>query len=347
MTDRWAPTDRWKVIGMNGSPYSVKMRAIMRYRRLPFDWEQRLPQMTPDEWSVRPLVIPIVVSPDGAQRVDSTPIALELDDMLGDGREILPPDPAMRFLTLLIEDFADEWMTKPMFWYRWARQADIDHAARWLTADRMPFASAEERAARAHEIEERQIGRMPLVGCTPENAPVIESSYRETLAALNAAVGDRGFLFGSRPSLADFGLFGMMMQLGTDPTPAAIMQSDAPEVPPWMRRLDDASGILGSWEPETFASSTIADLLKVIGTVYLPFLDANEKAVETGSETVEVVLNGHTYRQAPFKYQVKCLNGLRQAFAALPAEDRKSVEKRLVENGADIRPLAGERPILS
>jgi len=109
---------RWKVVGMNGSPYSVKMRAILRYRRIPFDWDQRSPQMTPNEWTVRPLVIPIVVSPDGQQRVDSTPIALDLDATLQDGREILPPDPAMRFIALLLEDFADEWMTKPMFWYR-------------------------------------------------------------------------------------------------------------------------------------------------------------------------------------------------------------------------------------
>lgn len=335
------PADRWNVIGMIGSPYSVKMRAIMRYRRLPFDWEMRLPQLTPDEWTIRPLVIPIVVSPDGQQRVDTTPIALDFDRDLQDGREILPPAPAMRFITLLIEDFADEWMTKPMFWFRWARQADIDHAARWLTSDMFPTAGADERRERSAVIRERQISRMPLVGCTPENAPVIEQSYRDTLAALNAAVGDRAFLFGSRPSLADFGLYGMMMQLGTDPTPAAIMRDEAQDVADWLRRMDDTSGISGDWDPATLDSPAVAAMLKVISAVYLPFLAANAAALENGDDAFTVKLMGLPYSQAPFKYQAKCLRLLNEAFAALPGDAQMKVRRLLGDAGGDAGVFGG------
>jgi len=198
----------------------------------------------------------------------------------------------------------------------------------------MPAASAADRAAREVDIRERQIGRMPLVGCTPENAPLIEQSYRDTLMALDAAVGDRPFLFGSRPSLADFGLYGMMMQLGTDPTPADLMREEAPNVPPWLRRLDDASGVAGEWDAGTLGSAPVRDLLRVVAQVYLPFLAANAAALADDAETVEVSLQGHAYRQAPFKYQAKCLAALQAGYADLPVDARETVAGLIADEAA-------------
>ena len=62
---------------------------------------------------------------------------------------------------------------------------------------------------------------MPLVGCTPQNKPIIQRSFHELLAILDTFATRDEFLFGSRPSLADFGLFGQLKTLASDHTPHA------------------------------------------------------------------------------------------------------------------------------
>jgi hypothetical protein len=48
---------------------------------------------------------------------------------------------------------------------------------------------------------------------------------------------------------------------------------------------------------------------------------------------VVVTLTGQRYAQAPFRYQVKCYDGLRKKFAALPPDARKRLEPMLTESG--------------
>ena len=322
----------YRLIGSNGSPYSRKLRAILRYRRLPFVWELRTDRNRGEFSDVRPPLIPILQYPeDGSFHVDTTPIARGLEARHPGRRSIVPADPAHAFLSDLVEDMADEWLTKAMFHYRWARDADVHYASFWIADDFYPDRSGPaERQAAARSFAERQIARMPLVGCTPENAPLIEESYRRILAALEPRVGVYRFLFGTRPALADFGLFGQLAVLATDPTPLAIMRAEAQRTESWVRQLDDASGVEGEWlgagEPLPGAA---LDLVRFCGEVYLPFLAANAAAAARGEPEFAIELRGRPYRQAVFRYQVKCLDELRKRLSALEGEARGRVREAL------------------
>ncbi len=334
-------TDRYRLIGAIASPYSVKMRAIMRYRRLPFDWVLRTPELRAETAQVKPPLIPILRFPeDGSYHVDSTPLALALEARHPDARSIVPDDPGHAFLSYLLEDMADEWGTKIMFHYRWQAEADQAFCSRWIAREFMGPADDETLAQAAETFRARQIGRMPLVGCTPENAPLIEETYARVLAAFEGHVGARAFLFGGRPALADFGWFGQLYQCAIDPTPKAIMRESAPRTYHWLQRLDDASGVAGEWlAPEAPLPAAIGALLELAGEVYLPFLLANARALDAGDDAFETELLGRPYRQGVFKYQAKCLASLRTGFAALDAGARGRITGALDQAGC-LAPLS-------
>jgi glutathione S-transferase len=323
----------YTIYGALGSPYSMKMRAVLRYRRLPHIWVHGPEAMGIAGSKVKAPVIPVIEYPDGSFHNDSTPLIHDLEARHA-GRSIVPPDPARAFLAALTEDFADEWMTKAMFGYRWLADVDQIQMSRWLAFDQMKGGGLARSQQAAEMFRARQVGRMAIVGCTEANFPLIEASTRAVMAALEDHVTDRHCLFGTRPSLAEFGLYGQVSQLGVDPTPEAMLRRDYPYTLRWLLHIDDMSGIDGEWDaPDAPLSPVVGKLLTVIGDLYFPFLVANAAALAAGADTFAFTAMGHRYSQGTFKYQAKCLAELRARFAALPADARATLEPLLGEAG--------------
>ncbi|RZV32050.1 MAG: glutathione S-transferase, partial [Sphingomonadaceae bacterium] len=238
-------------------------------------------------------------------------------------RGIVPPDPAVAFLAHLIEDFADEWLTKAMFGWRWLAEVDQVQMSRWLAFDRMHGGGIDASQSAADKFRARQVGRMALVGCTKENFPLIEASTHVVLQSLEAHVTESFFLYGSRPSLAEFGLFGQLSQLATDPTPQSMMREHFPYTYRWLAHLDDLSGHSGEWADKPSAAAL--RIAQVAGAVYAPFLVANEAALDAGHDMLRFEALGHEFSQPVFKYQAKCLADLRTRYKALSDAGRDRV----------------------
>jgi glutathione S-transferase len=331
----------YKINGALGSPYSLKMRAILRYRRLPHLWIHGAATHGIAAAKVKAPVIPVIEYPDGSFHNDSTPMIYDLEARHSD-RSIVPTDPARAFLAHVIEDFADEWMTKAMFGYRWLRAVDQEQASRWLAFDAFKGGGLNASLGFAEQFSARQVGRMAMVGCTDENFPLIEASTRAVLGALEAHVVNRHCLFGTRPSLAEFSLYGQISQLAIDPTAAAMMRSDFPYTFRWLSHIDDMSGIEGQWDaPEMPLDPIVHKLLVVIGEVYLPFLIANAKAMLNGEETFTFTAMGHSFTQSVFKYQYKCLGDLRSRYKALQSAAKVLIDPLLDKTGC-LGPLSAE-----
>jgi hypothetical protein len=245
----------------------------------------------------------------------------------------------MAFVGALLEDYADEWLTKAMFHYRWACAPDSARAAailpRWSRTNHPEL----ESRALGQSFAERQIARLAVVGSNEITAPVIEASYRRLLRLLDAQLTASRFVMGERPGAADFGLFGQLTQLaGFDPTPAAIALELAPRVVAWVDVVEDLSGLApaeADWRSRDDVPDTARALLAEVGRVYVPFLIANADALERGGARVECTVDGRAWVQAPFPYQGKCLRWLRESHAALARDDRRAVDALLQDTGCE------------
>ncbi len=330
--------------GAYGSPYSLKMRAVLRYRHIPFRWVLRDSKW--DDLPTAPVpIIPVIVYPNadgshGEATVDSSPQIMRLEREY-DGRSVVPTDPALAFIDGLLEDFGDEWLTKAMYHYRWAYDDDIDKAGHLLPTSRSLEMDSDRAQQMYDVITQRQIGRRELVGSTDLNAPIIEASYEQVLDALTALFSTRDFLLGDRPGRGDFGIFGQLTQLVKwDPTPTAIAARRAPKVITWVDRLDDSSwlpveGDHGWIDVDDLPEGT-RRLLAEAGRSYAPFMVANAQALLGGGDEVVCEIDGRTYRQGPFKYQGKCLEWLRADYAALPSDARSRVDAVLAGTGCEV-----------
>ena len=330
-----ADEGRYRVLGSTASPYATKLRAILRYRRIPFDWELMTRAGRAATAHVRPGLVPMLRYPGEAEwHTDTTEQIHALERRHPDTRSVIPEDPAIAFVNDLLEDLADEWAVKPLFFYRWTDPVDQAYVSRWAAEEwgtsKAPAGSAEEIA----EFRDRQIGRMPLIGAAPDNRALLEECFHRMLDAFEAHVGLNRYLFGTRPALADFAWYSQLQQMATDPTPMAIVRERAPKTEIWCRRLDDASGVDGEWWTfEEALSGPARELLQLAGDVYLPFLKANARAYGAGEAEVQFTALGNPYRQAPFKYQVKCLDRLRTRLSDLDPADRKRLEPILTDTG--------------
>jgi glutathione S-transferase len=340
----------YKLVGAYASPYSRKMRAVLRYRRLPFRWISRGGRDDVDIPAVPVALIPVLVTPGpGSAAADvSTDVAIDVAmidstfqirhlETRHAERSVVPPDPAIAFLDALVEDFADEWLTKAMFHYRWAFAPDARKASHVLPCDQMLDLPPDQLARGAAAFAERQIGRLAVVGSNPTTAPLIEASYRRLLGILDATIQRRPFCFGRRPSAGDFALFGQLSQLAAfDPTSAALAAEHAPRVVAWVNVMDDLGAVeVGpdDWSPRGQIAEDLAPLFAEIGRGYAPFLLANAAALATGAREVTCEIDGTRWVQSPFPYQAKCLRWLREHFARLAPADQAFVAATLADTG--------------
>ena len=122
-------SDVYRIYGAEPSPFSVKIRSYFRYKQIPHQWIVRNAETMADYQKFAKIpIIPLVVTPDDQGLQDSTPI-METIDAAFPTPAAQPGDSITSFLSLLLEEFGDEWGNKWMFHLRWAREENCLSAA--------------------------------------------------------------------------------------------------------------------------------------------------------------------------------------------------------------------------
>jgi hypothetical protein len=173
-------------------------------------------------------------------------------------------------------------------------------------------------------VKQRMTGRVWFVGSNPGTAPQIEQSYLDTLEILEAHLARRPYLFGGRPAFGDFGLWGQLYECWTDPTPGALLRDRAPRTCAWIERMLEPKAD-GGFEAWPALAPTFEPLLaRQIGALFLPWSDANARAIAADQEQFTVELASGTWTQKPQKYHARSLAALRARHAAVA--DRSALD---------------------
>lgn len=307
-------TAPFRLYGAELSPYSVKVRSYLRFKGLEFQWLERTNARLEEfsRYAKLPLA-PILVDADDNAVQDSTPMIEALEAQFAEP-PITPDDEALAFVSALLEDYADEWLNKAMFHYRWSYPEDQQSAAKRIVD--MLFEGAAAPEGVEDSVKTRMIGRLHHVGSSPETAPLIEGSFTRLLGLLEGMLQKRPYLFGGRPSLADFGLAAQLKQLLSDPTPGALLRANAPRVVAWIARMEHPR-VEGDFESLDEVREPLAELLRQeVANAYLLWMAANAQAVAEDAPGVSVDIAGARFVQKPQRYAAKAFDVLRRKRAA-------------------------------
>lgn len=293
------PAPEYVVHGVRPSYFTRKITGYLDYKRLGW-WLSpdagAIPAARAAGWNGG---IPAIRTPEGEMIWDSTAVILHLDRVHAD-RPVSPPDPTIRFLDFVLEDFADEWLYRHAVGSRWMFEENRTVAS-WEIARDASYVSTvpAELAARMSEpppppsigavhdfVSEAMTGSLPRLGVSAENIDGwMSDSLRGWQRVLDAHLRVSPYLFGRRPSLADFALFGgNMAHFINDPYCRRLTEENGPEIVAHTQALATSrEREFGDWAPPGEISETLIALLAETGRQYLPWV---AQATRRGSATV-------------------------------------------------------------
>ena len=208
-------------------------------------------------------VMPVLVAPDDTTVQDTTDM-IDYVEANEPGPSVYPVGPKQKLAALILELFGDEWLLIAAMYYRWTFNEEFAYSefGKALYAELSP----EEQAAKGRKDGARFKAFLPLLGITPKTAPAVEATYEEFLRAFDAHLTKHDFLFGSRPSVGDYGLLGPLYAHNyRDPASGEHMEKTAPRVANWCERTH-APQLFGTGDflPGDEIPDTLIPILKIL-----------------------------------------------------------------------------------
>jgi glutathione S-transferase len=264
----------YRIHGLSQSYFTRKMTGYFDYKRLPYQFRRFYGARAETEAAGYPGGVPAVETPGGEFMWDSTSMIHHLDLRFPEP-SVLPPDPLQRFLSYVVEDATDEWYYRCAVGSRWHYAEN--HSVGGYELGREFTVRTQIPCDEAYALTGAHVrATLEPLGVTAGNVQTwMDDVLRPWLRVVGAHLTEeRPYLFGRRPSLADFGLFGGdAAHFVNDPLCRRWTEEDAPSVVRHTHRLlEPEDETFGAWEAADEAPDTMIALLRELGRTYLPWV---------------------------------------------------------------------------
>jgi glutathione S-transferase len=346
----------YTLIGTAVSLYTGKARGYLRWKNIAF--REQLSTVDVYKSVILPRigwpVVPLLLHEDGSAHgvaVQDTTEIIDYIEAHEPGPSVYPDGPVQKLAALMLELFGDEWLVIPAMHYRWAYNRDFAQAEFGATS--FPDLPPDEQFAAVQKSVDFFSGALPVLGINPASAAAVEAAFEAFLAAFETHLASHDFLFGTRPSIGDYGFLGpLYAHLLRDPASGEIMQRLAPRVADWARRTHAPQHALtGEFLANDALPDTLLPMLEMFAAQQLPVLLDTAQALaewsDTNPDTTELprifgfnkALIGHgdtvvETDRAIFPYPLWMLQRVTDHLASLEGEDRDRAQAMLRSIGA-------------
>jgi len=371
-------TERIHIVwGPELSPFLLKLESLLAFARVPF---RRLPRdgkrrenletsllvarATRRGTALRPPandtldefpLVPFLVIPDGRVLYDSSALAGWLDEHHACGPDpLLPTDPALRFVAMLIDEAFDEFGLYMVHHNRWKLAAlDNDEPGRRLAHEYSRQLPPGIGGLFARWFARRQVRRLPYLFSVapagyreaglhasltppsragfPPTHELLEDAWTRYLEALETVLAEQPYLLGESFTLADASAYGQLSMNLTDTAAARRLRELAPRTFDWLVAIRDRDHLLASG-PLTL-SPALTPLLAIVAETFVPLMRANEEAwrryhadgatlfneagFDAGRSLFDGEMLGRPYRSVTKTFQVRVWRDLRREWEGL------------------------------
>ena len=234
-------TDKYLLYGVEGSYYAAKVRCYLIKKNIPY--QEILADRRAFNEVILPRVgypiVPIVITPQNEVLQDTTVIIDTLEKRFPD-KPLIPTNVAARFISQLIELYADEWFKIPALHYRW--HYDSEFAIRMMGENNDPAAPLEKQRQIGQKIASGFSSWPKHLGVDAQTQHAVEQLFASYLRQLNELLADNRYLLGDEPSLGDCALMGpLYAHIYRDPYSGAMIRRLAPSVCAWIERMRETS----------------------------------------------------------------------------------------------------------
>lgn len=336
-----------QVYGWDVSPFTAKVHSYLTYKQLdPVYIKPTALQLNfKIKKDVGQIIMPVVYDDNSA--IQDSSVIIDYFEGKYASKSVIPDEPLHKICTYLLELLGDEWLPLSALHYRWNYPENRSFIFTEFGRSALPNCPKFIQQFVAKKMGGKMASYLPVLGITEAMQQPLEINTHKILSSLNLHLGQHDFLFGSRPSLADFSLYGpIYAHLHRDPFPDKLLKA-YPHLIKWINTLNGPINLLnGQWLNTPTLPLSLFPLLQVWSQTHAPLIKNSIQGFNDwceyypdktliprkfGSTTLNI--DGVQSKRLNLSYALWMWQRLQQAYQSIESAERATVDALLNQLG--------------